>query len=75
MLFFVDNNGLRGAVNSARLGMNFIIWCMLPMNVQSCFNVWGGSISEMDFVFFSVGIIPFGIILYPSQFAFMKAYG
>ena len=61
MLFFVDNKGLRGVVNSDRFGINVIIWCMLSMNDLSCFSVCGWSISEMDFVFLSVGIIPWEV--------------
>ena len=36
------------------------------MNDRSCFNVCGCSISNIAFVFFSNGIIPFGLILYQS---------
>ena len=45
MLFFVDSSGLRGAVISDRLGINFIIRCILPINDLSCFSVCGCSIS------------------------------
>ena len=63
MLFFVDSRGLGGAVISDSLVMNFILWCILPMNDLNCLSVCGCSISDIAFIFFSVGIIPFRLIL------------
>ena len=47
--------------------VNFIKWCMHPMNDLSCFSVFGISSLFIESHFRFVGVIPVGVIWYPSQ--------
>ena len=61
------NNGRRVSEISARFGMNFINWWMLPMKDRSCFNVFGGSSFCSASVFVISGITPCRVIMNPSH--------
>ena len=40
-LCFFLNNGLIGSSKLARLGINFMSWCIEPIRESSCLNVFG----------------------------------
>ena len=60
---FFFSRGLIGLSRLARLGMNFMSWCIEPIGERSCFRVLGGFRFIMESVFFTVGEIPDWVIL------------
>ena len=57
----------QGADSCNRLWMNFFRWCMAPVKDLSGFSVFGGSIFLIASVLRLVGMVPLGLILYPSH--------
>ena len=60
-VFFFFSRGLIGLSRLARLGMNFMSWCIEPIRERSCFSVLGGFKFIMESVFFTVGEFPTGL--------------
>ena len=60
---FFFSRGLIGFSRLARLGMNFMSWCIEPIRERSCFSVLRGFRFIMESVFFTVGVIPDWVIL------------
>ena len=56
-----------GSRKLARFGMNFMSWCMEPIRERSCLSLLGGLRLSIESVFFTVGVIPVWVILYPSH--------
>ena len=67
VMFSFFSTGLIGLSRLARLGMNFMSWCIEPIRERSCFSVLGGFRFIMESAFFTVGEIPDWVILQPSQ--------
>ena len=63
VMFYFFSRGLIGLSRLARLGMNFMSWCIEPKRERSCFSVLGGFRFIMESVFFTVGEIPDWVIL------------
>ena len=57
------SRGLIGLSRLARLGMNFMSWCIEPIRERNCFSVLGGFRFIMESVFFTVGEIHDWVIL------------
>ena len=59
---------------SARFGMNFVRWWMLPKNDLGCFCVFGCWRLRIACVFETIGLMPFLLVSYPSHdiFGFAK---
>ena len=51
-VLFLDSSVRRGSDSSPNLGVNFIRWCMQPMNDLSCLSVFCGSSVFIDSHFF-----------------------
>ena len=67
VMFSFFNRGLIGLSTLARLGINFMSWCIEPIRERNCLSVFGGFKYSIESVFFTVGDIPDWVILYPSQ--------
>ena len=63
VMFSFLSRGLMGLSRLARMGINFMNWCIEPIRERSCFSVLGGFRFIMESVFFTVGEIPDWVIL------------
>ena len=56
-----------GSSKLARLGLNFMSWCMEHMRERSFLSVFGGFRLSIESVFLTVSVTPVRLKLYPSH--------